>query len=473
MDLMDFTMDADDPAITPPSLNEILSPSQHIPPEIVVKIIHSLLPTKIDYGSLIQERLNVLLKVTSICRYWRYAALDHATLWSTVPMDRRSLGEVFLRRSRSLPLLITYEVSTRRCCPAHQAMVSLLPHMQRVRKVQFRASAPVLDQIFSILNLYTSGAQLEEIRIQVHGSPNNGKSRVALDLLLENAPTLKVLQLDVLKCRFPVHKLQEFSSLTHLELLSTHDFREVSPLFTSLQTLSSIKVCVTASEKRGDNSRIVPQANLRYIHLRINDRTPNLVLNALEVPAGVHFECEMSEYINAVEMNHLLPLASQAFQNTSHIEELRIFSSSHHPISLTSYSGLGPTGSFSVRGYFEVGYRPPIEDFSHLRKISVDGLIDLSSLEMAVASAPRLLSVSLVGCTIVKFPMTNYTFGSVPSPADAHSFVKAISEERRVGGARGPDRVLVSGTLEGELLEAFRSLSGDRDQVGNHNKLVL
>lgn len=437
---------------------EIVPPSQRIPPEIIVKIIHVLLPTKIGYGSLIQQRLNVLLKVTSICRYWRYAALDHATLWSVAPVDRRSLGGLFLQRSRNAPLLVAYEVNTRRCCPAHQAMVLLLPHMQRIKKVQFRASAPVLDQIFSTLNVYTSGAQLEEIRIQVDGSPNDKRSRVALHLLLENASTLKVLRLDVFKCHFPVQKLQQFSRLTHLELLSTHDFREVSPLLTSLRTLSTIKVRVRGPKKHEADLRIVPQANLRHIHIQINDRAPNLILDALEIPTGVHLECEMSVYVNAIEMSRFLPLAPASFQNTSQIEELQICSPSHHPISLASYSGSGPTGSFCIKGVFEGGYRPPIEDFSHLQKLSVEGPIYLRTLENLVMSAPRLDSVSLVDCVVIKSLMINHVLGAQSCPVDVDSFVRAISEERHVsGGARGSGSVLVSGTLEGELLEKFKS----------------
>ena len=195
----DFVMDVDDTVMATDPPKRTATPSHRIPPEIVAKIIHGLLPAKIDYGPLIQKRLEVLLTATSICRYWRHAAIDHATLWSVVPIDRKSLGELFLQRSRNAPLLITFEVNTRRCCPAHQAMVLLLPHMQRVKKVQFRAPAPVLNDIFSTLNLYGNGAQLEEISIKVDQSPGDEKYKAVLDLLLKHASTLKVLRLEVFK----------------------------------------------------------------------------------------------------------------------------------------------------------------------------------------------------------------------------------------------------------------------------------
>lgn len=445
--------------------NEIVPPSQRIPPEIVVRIIQELLPTDIGYGPLTRKRLNVLLNASSICRYWRYAAFDHANFWSIVPIDRRSLGALFLQRSRNAPLLITYEVNTRRCCPAHQAMVLLLPHMQRVRKVQLRASAPVLNQIFSRLNVYTSSAQLEEIRIQVHGSPDGEKSRVALDLLLENASTLKVLQLDDFKCHFPVRRLREFSHLTHLELLSPHDFREISPLMISLPILISIKVCVSASEGRGDNIRIVPQVNLRHVHLLFDNGAPSLVLGALGIPTGIHLECEMPICVSTIEAARFLPLESEAFQNASQIEELQFSASLHGSISFVSYTGSGPSGSFRIGGYFQGGYRPPIQDFSNLLKLVADAQIALWHLENAVASAPRLVSVTFVHCTVTTSLMLNRVLGTPLNPVDADSFVKAISEERRADARRSLRSIMVNGVLEGELLEEFRSLSWNHDQV--------
>ena len=463
-----FTMDVDEIPKTKDSTNVIVNPSQRIPPEIVVKIIRLLLPTNIGHGSLILERLDALIKVTSISRYWRYAAFDHATLWSIVPIDRRSLGERFLQRSRNAPLLVTYEVNTRRCCPAHYAMVSLLPHIQRVKKVQLRATAPVLNQIFSGLNTYSRKAQLEEIRIQVEGSPNDEQSRVALELLLENASTLKVLHLDVFKCRFPVHRIREFSGLTHLELLSTHHFSDVSPLLTSLPTLASLKVGVSISNKRKDGHRIVPQASLRHIHLRI-DQNPGFVLDALGVPVGVHLDCEITDDVSTIGANQFLPLSSEAFENTSHTQELCISLPLYHPNSRTSYSGSGPAGSFSISGVFELGYQQPIEDFSHLRKLVVDGSIERRSLEEVVMSAPHLVSVTLADCLVTRCPVDFRGVGTTLSPVNADGFVTAMREERRMGGGGvgSLGYILVNGTLDGDPLKEFRTLIENCDQIEN------
>ena len=448
-------MDVDD--ATADTLNKIATPSHRIPPEIVTKIIQELLPTKIDYGLLIRKRLDALLKATRICRYWRHAALDHATLWSVVPIDRRSLGELFLQRSRNAPLLVTFEVKTRRCCPAHQAMVSLLPHMQRVKRVRFCAPAPVLNEIFSTLNSYMLGAQLEEINIRTDEYPGDATCRATLDPLLEHASTLRIIRLISLKSRFPVHKLLQFPHLSHLELLSTHDIRDISSLLTSLPALTSIKVCVNAVGGHKDHSRIVPQANLRHIHLLITCYAPNLVLDALKVPTGTHLECEvMTHPVQSPRKGcQFLPLSPDFFENTSHIEELRI--------SLPSCSGSGPSGSFYIDNIIVCGFQLPIEDFSHLRKLVVDGTIKQWLLENIVRSAPRLVSVVFVNCTVTGYREFDDGPEVLPSLVDACAFVKAISEEHHAGaGAGDPGGIVINNTLEGERLKEFISFLGNR-----------
>lgn len=451
-------MDVGDPMATTKPSSEIVTPWHRVPPEIIVKIIHELLPIEIDYYPLTWWRLDVLFKVTSICRYWRYAAIDHATLWSVIPIDHRSLGELFLQRSRDAPLSITYVVETRRCCPAHQAMVSLLPHMQRVKKVQFRAPAPALNEIFSTLNSYARGAQLEEVCIQAHDFPGDEGYRATLDLLLKHASTLKVLMLNVSKCRFPAHKLRQFSHLSHLELLSTHDIRNISSLLTSLPALTSIKARVDCSGLYEDDRRIVPQSNLRHIHLQIVWFNPSHVFDTLKIPTGVHLICEFTPVRSASEASLYLPLSSEFFENTSHIEKLRI--------SIYSCSGWGPSGSFYIDRVVMSGFRPPIEDLSHLRILTVDHVVEQQTLEDFVRSAPRLVSVGFAHCTLIGSRAFGRTLKMLPSPVDTDAFVKAISEGRHAGaGADAGDSsdIVVNGILEGERLKEFRFLIGDRN----------
>ena len=87
---------------------EVVPPPHRIPPEFIVKIICEIFSAKINYPPRIEERISALLAVTRICRYWRYAALDDALLWSVVPVYRKILGPLFLQRSRDAPLSIVF-----------------------------------------------------------------------------------------------------------------------------------------------------------------------------------------------------------------------------------------------------------------------------------------------------------------------------------------------------------------------------
>ena len=305
-------MDVYDPTTTTDALNRTVAPSHRIPPEIFVKIIHELLPVEVDYNPQIQERIDVLLTATGICRYWRCAALDHATLWSVVPPDRMNLGELFLQRPRNVPLSVTFEVKISwKCDPAHQVMVSLLPHMQRVEKVYFHAPGMMLDRAFSTLSQFMHGGQLKEISVQVLGS------------------------------YFPKHKLRQLSHLTHLDLLAIYEIREVLSILTLLPALTSTEIRVVAGRQNHD--RIALPANIRHIHLRASSLTIACVLDAMKIPPGVHLECIILPVHAGLQISgpaRYLSITPEFFETTSHIEELRL--------SPFSCSSSGPSGSFCI-----------------------------------------------------------------------------------------------------------------------------
>jgi hypothetical protein len=461
-------MDVDNSVTTTGVSNEIIAPSHRIPPEIVVEIIHELLPTttKIDYNPQMGWRLKVLLTATSICRYWRYAAIGHATLWSIVPMSRIGLRGLFLKRSCDMPLLVTFEGKTREFRPAYQAMVLLLPHMQRVEKIHFRASGAVLNEAFSTLNRFARGGQLKEISVRVDGPPGSESYKFNLDLLLEHASSLKVLRVCVPGSQLD-HKFRQLSHLTHLELMTSHSIRDIISLLISLPALTSTKVGVNAGATGADNHRTLLPANLRYIHLRITCVAANRVLDAMKTAAGVHLECESLVALFCVRFDdqaRRFILAPEFFENTSHIEELRI--------SLSLCSGSGPNGSFCIKGITIAGFQLPIEDFSLLRKLVVDGTVDQQTLEGVVRSAPRLVSVVFINCSVVRSRAADRTPKTLPSPVDMDVFVNTISKGSGVGkNAAVSKTIVLDGTLEGEHLGEFRSLLENWKQAGEHSDI--
>ena len=435
--------------------DKIVAPLHRVPPEIIVQIIRELLPANIDCNPQMRKRLDVLLTTAGVCRYWRYTALDHATLWSVAPMDRRSLGELFLQRSRNIPFFVVFETKTRKRYPAHLAMVSLLPHMHRVENVHFCASTAVLHEVFSAFFRFIRGAQLKEISVQADEVLGNERM-FDLNFLLQHASTLKVLRAGVIQSHFPGYQLRKLSGLTHLEILIDHDVRDVLSLLASLPALTSTKVRVNAKMPSTDNYRIVLPTTLRYIHLQIDSYTVYRVLDVPKIPTDVHLKCEIvvvptgRPMIN--EPTRDLTFAPEFFENTTRIEELRI--------SLPSCSGSGPSGSFCIEWVNMGMSRPPIEDLSVLRKLVVGGTIERRLLEHVVKSAPRLISVAFIDCAIVGPPKVNHVTNTFPTLVDAHFFVKAISEEH--SASTDPEVFVVNGALEGERLEEFRSLLRSR-----------
>ena len=283
--------------------------------------------------------------------------------------------------------------------------------------------------------------------------PGDERCRFNLDLLLEHASALKVLRTDVSGSRLD-HKLRQFSHLTHLELLTTHNIRNVLSLLIPLPALTSTKVCINARIRGGDNHRILLPVNLRHIHLRISCGAVNRVFDAMKIPAGVHLKCEILMAPHGAWVGgqaRWFTLAPEFFENASHTEGLRI--------SLPLCSGSGPNGSFCVEWITDGEFHLPIKDFSLLRKLVVDDTVDQRSLEHVVTSAPRLVSVVFINCVVIKPRTVDRTVNTPPSPVDADVFVKTINKGCGAGTNVGPSgAIVVNDTLEGERLGEFRYL---------------
>ena len=393
-----------DGAVAPRNtLEGIVPPSHRIPPEIIAKIVHRTLPTKIPYGPKMEDRVEALRVATSVCRRWRYAVLDHATLWSVVPIYLKFLGPLYLQRSRNVPLSIVFYANGRSACSAHQATVSLLPHMQRVKKAQSFAPSQALNGIFSTLGLY--GTSLEDIRLEINPAPTDEGWMAIQDHLFNHTSTLKTLQLHAYGFRFPINQFQQFPHLSRLELSGVHDLHDLFYLLTSFPTLVSIKVRVEAVGSHEDYhrlpDRIVPHPNLRHIHLQAGCYPVGVVLDSLKIQSGVHLECEIvgCRHWRGAEQVQFLPLSSEFLENASHIEELKI----HGSVEFQCY-GSGPSGSFYIGGF--VAGKPkahrPVEDLSHLRRLTVVDSIEQGLLEDIIVSAPLLTLLIFDNCSVFK-----------------------------------------------------------------------
>jgi len=93
----------------------------------------------------------------------------------------------------------------------------------------------------------------------------------------------------------------------------------------------------------------------------------------------------------------------------------------------------------------------------------VDGVVDQPILKGVVRSAVQLVSVVFINCPVIKSRAIGITSETLPSPVDVDVFVETISKGRGADtSADVLDAIVVSGTLEGELLGEFRSLFENR-----------
>ena len=308
-----------------------------IPPEIVVKIIRELLPENICDPPRIQDRISALLGATSICRYWRCAVLDDASLWSVVPAHLKNLGPLFLQRCPD----------ARRSCSAHQATVSLLPYTQRIKRAELFASTQASDVVFSALDRY--GTCLDEIGM----------------------------------FSFPSRQLQRFPYLSHLELWGAHDLPAVSYLLTSFPTLVSTIVNVESSWGHSDHlqlpDRIAPHPSLRRVHLQVGCYPLKVVLDSLKIQVGVHLQCDAAgcRHGRLTEKDvAFLPLPLEFFKNASEIEALTT-----NGLRRFKCSGSGASGSFCIEASSLMLDRQPLEGFLSLRNLVVADTIYQHILE--------------------------------------------------------------------------------------------
>ena len=452
-------MDIDDAVAPTNASTEVVPPSYRIPPEIIAKIIRRIIPPKIRHGHIMQERIRALHIATSICQYWRYAVLDHATLWSIVPIHRKALGKLYLERTGNAPLSIVFCADAQGACSAHQATVSLLPHMQRIKNVQFFASSQAINAIFSSLEQY--GTPLEGIGLEIKPAPTSEAWMAVYDHLLKYASTLKALQLDAYEHRFTTDQFKQFPHLSRLEISGIHDLCDASQLLTSFPTLASIKFGLEAiaghEEYHQLPDRIVPHPNLRHIHLQAGCYPIKTVLESLKLQSGVHLECEIvrCRHWRAAEQERFLPLPLKFLENTSNIEELDI----HGSIQFKC-RGSGPSGSFHIQGFYTGKLHRPVEDLSHLRRLTVVDVIEQGLLEDIVIAAPRLTSLIFNNCFVSKSWAIDRAVEAQPSldgAVDAGTFVATIGEERRTG-VKNLKSVAVNGALEGKGLREFRTL---------------
>ena len=198
------------------SLRNALAPISLLPPEVLSRVFHFILPPVLQHPG--EQRLD-LIRATHVCRLWRQVALGDSSLWARIsgaPIGTEWISEMLVR-AMNAPLDISLHVG--RSNP--EVLIMLSSHLSHSRELR----------LFGMSEFY-----FESFR----------------GIFSQEAPTLELLKLCV-SSTFPI---------TFRELDGTTLFKGRAP---KLRTLSLIHIIIPWS--------LIPRGRLKKLEISLNDES--------------------------------------------------------------------------------------------------------------------------------------------------------------------------------------------------------
>ncbi|KAF8643003.1 hypothetical protein AX16_009248 [Volvariella volvacea WC 439] len=193
-------------------------PSHRIPPEIIsciTALLNDLQDVKRDGNLVIQGSYVQRVHFTSICHYWRAAAINDALLWTCINFNYPELVPTVIQRSKNLPLSVHFSTN-------HKSRIDL-PELRR-------AIAAVKKELYRIHYM--------------HLSPHYRVRELLRDLFVDTQtprPPLRKLTLDYVSFyNTEDFRLLPCSTLTHLSL-SDYKRYALIDLIDTLHSLPRLK----------------------------------------------------------------------------------------------------------------------------------------------------------------------------------------------------------------------------------------
>ncbi|KAJ7649063.1 hypothetical protein DFH06DRAFT_1332085 [Mycena polygramma] len=262
------------------SYKAVVSPIRRVPPEILGEIFSYLVPSHFSEISQIEQIVvdHAPWSITRVCSHWSAVALETPALWSTVLLKLKYLGEqgavslieLWLRRSRNMPLNVTIVCQGDPKRQSHAALDAAMSASNRWQEAYISIIPPLVYQLHSIRGRLSS---LKTLDISV----DLGEAHLAIDedeafwSILADAPQLTSL---ITHCWDLVGFLRPpFTVAWHrLTRLST-TFSSNTEALSTLRELSDIVECKFAFRI----TEVLPSDSTTTIHL------PHLEFLALQV----------------------------------------------------------------------------------------------------------------------------------------------------------------------------------------------
>ncbi|KAJ7651174.1 hypothetical protein FB45DRAFT_32097 [Roridomyces roridus] len=195
------------------------SPISALPPELLADIFVRCVPVT---PRKVQTNVSWLY-ITVVSKFWRSVALACPELWSTVVLSRPTWTDLFLDRSKTVPIVVRGDLSAKVYPLGIKSF--LCDHASRLGTLDIRGTPWALNGIFSNLNEAGSAPRIQDIRIiniyphvQYYGDKG---ARLPTDLFGRRQVTegqySPGLSLHLVGCAFPWDSAW-YSNLTHLHL---------------------------------------------------------------------------------------------------------------------------------------------------------------------------------------------------------------------------------------------------------------
>ncbi|TEB37129.1 hypothetical protein FA13DRAFT_1726259 [Coprinellus micaceus] len=220
------------------------------------------------------------IRATHVCRYWRSAAIDCASLWTHLRYeDPPKLVEAMLKRSRGAPVDVLWRHHM--ISPSdHSSLAASLPQMNRIRSLKILSrdggNPGTLLQLPGLPHWVEQASTLEEL--EIHIMRTGAGLRLPETFLQGGLPALSSLK--VLGCVVGLNLLSCPTNLTVLNLRGRFAVPITARVFLAtfgqmrlLRTLFLYK-CLDFSPDIAANAPLFAFPSLRY--LEVEDQTKNI-----------------------------------------------------------------------------------------------------------------------------------------------------------------------------------------------------
>jgi hypothetical protein len=284
------------------------------------------------------EKKEVIITLTHVCRAWRDVFMSRATLWTNFHCADAEKTRVYLERSKSAPINMWLE--RERGLFPNDPFLDVPSHaIGRLKSLCVRTTP---DHLEDITKHFVHSAPLLKTLVIDGGSDFGHLTSPVLTSAFfgGDLSSLRQLCLYSVCTQLPWRNMNNLKSLTLAFVSrSTVSLEEILNFFESAPHLSEVTLFSAAPTLRAQDGRFVSLSHLRRLDIS-GSQPPSLLLNHLVIPVGA--EATISRDPHVSQIDDLLPRSLNNFQNLSNISEIGLeFGSVNTYMRFT-----GPNGEF-------------------------------------------------------------------------------------------------------------------------------